>query len=486
VVALAIATATVTATANPIVTASFAGSDLNNGIALTGSIYAPPDSCGAVGPAHFVEFINGIFAIYDKTSGLFVTRISDQKFWQTKAGFTTAPAQLSDTRILYDPLSQRWFASEITVPGSLVNNTILLARSDTSDPTGTWSHVTLASASNRLVDFPTLGLNASGVYLTTDDFTSGGNTLAGMSIYSIPKVDLLAATPSVANASIFHGNSTASFGEGVQPVVDFAPVKTSARFIGASTNVYPGTTTVIHTATLTGTGAAGATLSAASNITVPTWRTAPNGAPQPDGTFNIDNGDGRFSQRSYQVGDDIWVVHPVDAGAANNDRSALAWYRISDSAGTLVASGTFADPSYDFYNPSIAANAAGDVVINFTRSGIAATGAAGDCSAMAMVGTTSGTTTTFGSPIMLKQGLADNYHLFGSTPERWGDYSAVTVDPANSNTFWLIQQYTLDGGGTTTARWGNWISAITVPEPATLCLLVLGAVGLLTRRRRKS
>ena len=94
--------------AQPVVTTvgrNFTGSTLNynnyNGV--------PPDCNGAVGPRHFVEFINGNFTVYNKTNSNSV-RIADTKFW-ANAGVTLANSDLlSDPRIIYDPSVQRWFA----------------------------------------------------------------------------------------------------------------------------------------------------------------------------------------------------------------------------------------------------------------------------------------------------------------------------------------------------------------------------------------
>jgi len=62
------------------------------------------------------------------------------------------------------------------------------------------------------------------------------------------------------------------------------------------------------------------------------------------------------------------------------------------------------------------------VVISFTRSDVDATGAAGDLSHYAFVGSTAGTVTTVGAPIQLQAGQVNNYHLIGGSGERWGDY----------------------------------------------------------------
>src|SRR5258705_1865513 len=54
------------------------------GLNFNGSTYSvatPADPDGVVGPRHFVEFINGAFAVYNKTNGVSVRRVSDAHFW---------------------------------------------------------------------------------------------------------------------------------------------------------------------------------------------------------------------------------------------------------------------------------------------------------------------------------------------------------------------------------------------------------------------
>src|SRR5476649_2402620 len=96
-----------------------------------GDFEEPPDTMGAAGPNHFVSFANNGFCIYNKDGSL-VSRVSETSFWTSALG--SNPGNLSDPRILYDPVSQRWFTTMITTDQA-TNNKILLARSNTADPT---------------------------------------------------------------------------------------------------------------------------------------------------------------------------------------------------------------------------------------------------------------------------------------------------------------------------------------------------------------
>jgi hypothetical protein len=137
----------------------------------------------------------------------------------------------------------------------------------------------------------------------------------------------------------------------------------------------------------------------------------------------------------------------------------------------------------DYMFPNVAANANGDVVIGFTRTGNVAGQFA---SSYALVGATSGGVVTFGSELLLKQGTA-LYHLFGGAGERWGDYSSVSVDPSNPNAFWVVQEWA-DTPVSGQSRWSTQITQLSiaaVPEPATAGILGIGSLLLLARRGRR-
>ena len=103
---------------------------------------------------------------------------------------------------------------------------------------------------------------------------------------------------------------------------------------------------------------------------------------------------------------------------------------------------------------------------------------------------------------LLKVSDSDSYHngsLDGQAAtgrQRWGDYSAVSLDPSDREKFWIIGEFAREPnnaanghpGGTGGTRWGTWISQLTlsaVPEPATWAMMLVGfgVVGGALRRR---
>src|SRR5262245_41842491 len=98
-----------------------------------------PDNTGAVGPRHAMDFTNANVVIHAKETGQVVLERTQSGFWKTvKPGFDL-PA-VNDPRLLYDPLSGRWFGA-VAGPGHAAG--AYLAVSETSDPTQGWRGIKL-------------------------------------------------------------------------------------------------------------------------------------------------------------------------------------------------------------------------------------------------------------------------------------------------------------------------------------------------------
>src|SRR5262245_20246683 len=103
---------------------NFLGMTNTAGSALSGFSPTPPDTIGSVGPNHYAQFVNNAFAVYRK-DGTLVSQMGNLGFWRavSGSGFSTLNNTGGDPRVLFDPLSQRWFALELAEGGN--NNRIL-------------------------------------------------------------------------------------------------------------------------------------------------------------------------------------------------------------------------------------------------------------------------------------------------------------------------------------------------------------------------
>ena len=386
--------------------------------------FIPPDTMGGVGINHIVEIINGRFAIYNKATGAQITGISLDQFW-INAGVT--PVGFSfDPRIIFDVASSRWFA--VSVDNGGLANAILVAVSQTSNPTGIWTGFRIDSDSDDVqwADYPTLGLDADGVYIACNMFPIAAGPQE-TNILSIPKADLLGAVPTVANRTLLE-NVLATAGFTAQPAVDFGISDGRAVILSS------GNSGQIRRTSILGAGAAGATLSATTIINVPAFNPPPDG-DQPGPTQNLDNSGGnRIAGNVVEVGNTLWAAHAVLDAASGN--SAIRWYQFDETTNAVVQTGLIVDANLDLLYPSITANALGDLVIGFTG-----TSNTQFPSTYVVIGDTFGGVTTFGAPVLTQAGTANYLALDSINRNRWGDYSATMVDPTDSSRFWTFQEW---------------------------------------------
>ena len=343
---------------------------------ITNSSALPPDPNGCIGPTRYMEFVNGAVAVYNRTNGASVQRKSALKFWGDAGLVISSDTDVSDPRVIYDPNSQRWFASMVDFDAALEANggdptseanDFLLAVSTTSSPTGPWKGFLFQADPDNgfFADFPTLGVDSNAVYLSGDFYSS--SVPMGPGLVSIPKADLISATPTIANMTWYGVMDIGERGQVMQPASCFDGSETGSILamgdIGTTSDFY---SNIVWSA-VQNAGTPAGTLSSPVSLTVAPYMVPDNdilgvpafAAPQPDGTQTLQANDPRISARSYAVGGVLYACHNTEL----NGRMAVQWYRIRASDGALLEQGTIADPVRDLFMPSIAANQYGTVVI---------------------------------------------------------------------------------------------------------------------------
>ncbi|HLZ83389.1 MAG TPA: PEPxxWA-CTERM sorting domain-containing protein [Caulobacteraceae bacterium] len=486
---------------------SFEGVSQYDTRALNGGFsFIPPDTMGAIGATQFMETSNGGYAVYDKATGAQTELISDGAFW-TAAGQTEGtypnglPLANGDSRVLFDARSQKWIVESF---GANLD-TIQIAVSTTSNALGPWKSTSFTGFAGGIADYPTVAIDGKAVYIGTNDFTAGGS-FAGETLNVINRSDLFGATPTTASLKQFYTPFSAIVG-GADPGFAIQGVNQlsntdSGRILAVSIQ-----TSDLIRYDVNNPGKSYATLSQVSYLgTTPYDANSPGRQPSALNPRVIDTLDDRVSSAVWESKGLIYAVHTVTP--TGTDHTAVVW-TVSDAAtNTLIQEGTIGGngDGFDYYQGSIAVNAAGQVVIGYDRSGS---------------DPTDGTITFFAqtfNPIkggggglvstgvyLLHVSNTNDYHngsLDGQAAtgrQRWGDYSQVTVDPSNMENFWMIGEFGREPndaanghpGGTGGTRWGTWVSELTlagVPEPATWVMMLagFGLVGASARRARRT
>lgn len=404
------------------------------------------DTMGAVGIDHFVELNNEEFRVYQKNNGAPVLTKTIDQFW---VDANTSPLSIPfDPRVVYDSHARRWYA--VAVDDRVSANNFLFAVSDSADPTGSWSGFSIDSDADdsNWADFPMLSYNAQGVFISTNmPQLSAPQTRTAF--VAFPKIDLLQPTPSIANHVLFQDVSGATTGFSPQLAIDDSLNFGRDIEIISQFNVGAG---LLQRSLINGPPGVPQLLSG-GQINLPVAANPPTvvqpGAPA---VQNLMANDARFSGNAVLRGNELYAVQSIDDGG----RAATRYLRIDLTSNTVLESHVIGDSANRAHSfPSIAINQTGDLVIGFT-----ATSSTEFASSYAMVGKVSGGVTQFDLPILLRAGV-DNYERLDSqNRNRWGDYSATVVDPADPNIFWTNQEFVKN-----TNQWATQVSELIVPLP---------------------
>jgi hypothetical protein len=432
--------------------------------------YIPPDTYGYAGPNHLMVVLNTQYRILQK-NGTVVSTIDAEDFWKGTTGYYAPPITTnvatghSDPHVKYDPVSNRWILIAQTNADNF--SSLLVAVSQTNDPTGTWNRycIDVDAANLVMFDYPLIGFTADWIVVTGNMFTLAGGTFSDHQIYIFDKANLYAGgaitfgtnaqkiTAGGTTRSGWSSPATVISGGAANTMYLLQPFFTSAGNAGVLTSSLTGAIPAVawnfNLAFSTSPLGNFATASSVANG---------NTQPQKNDPVTINSGDGRFAE-SYQVGGNLWTTQhvylPVTQPAS---RSAIQWWQLQTS-GAILQNGRIDDASGKIHRayPSIAVNAAEDVAIGYS---IASLDRFVSCAYATRKACTPAN--QMDKEIVYKDGIDTYSKSFGGTRVRWGDYSNTCVDPTTGN-FWTLQQYANTRANATPSgsRWSTWWAEIT-------------------------
>lgn len=391
-----------------------------------GSSSYPPDTDGAIGPDHFVETVNRNFAVYDKYTGAELINIHLQTF---------LPGSNGDPRVLFDHHSGRWI-----VLVTDFDTKFFLAVSITDDPTGSWFKTNfLVNATGGFPDYPTLGVDAYGIYSAAYIVDAGG-----MSIFAIDKEPLVATNPSLGTVTEF---PYLPWEGAIQPTHTYGTPE--GEYCISLEN-----SSALRLRRIDG-PLTSPSLVDLGAVSVASYSTAPN-APALGSTVDLNTVDTRLMMSFYRDGS-IWTAHTINVAG----RAGCRWYEIDAATKDVIQWGNVADSSLYYFFPALIPNQFGDVVMAF--SGSNASQYAG-CYYTGRL--SSDPLGEMADPVQCKAGTGPQNNIDGYGRNRWGDYSYTTLDPSDDTTFWTIQEY-----GHGTDIWGTYIASLqTIAPPLRIIL----------------
>ena len=118
--------------AMPSPTVNIAGLSSNDNSAVLGGRLEPPDTEGDVGPNHYVEWINLLVEVFDKSGNSLAGPFAGNDLWSGFGG-TCETSNDGDPIVLYDSMADRWMLSQFTG-----DNHQCIAVSTSPDPLGTY------------------------------------------------------------------------------------------------------------------------------------------------------------------------------------------------------------------------------------------------------------------------------------------------------------------------------------------------------------
>ncbi len=466
------------AAAMPAPLQNFAGLDFN----AWGSGW-PPDPNGDVGPNHYIQTVNVSIGIFTKT-GTRLWASTFDKFWSA-AGGTGTPcdqANQGDPVVVYDALVDRWIITDFAFPSSGEPSYECIAVSKGSNPvSGGWWFYPVLADSALFSDYPKWGIWADGYYMSANMYS--GTNLSSVRVWAFDRNRLINGQPVNPVTFELPCGATTCYSTLLPANLRGAQPPSGSPELFASIDA-PSTDTLhlwrLHFDPTTpsnswfGTSAGNSNpidLAVAHFVEPCDAASIMSCIPEPGATSNqyLDSlGDRLMMQLQYRnIGgiESLWATHTVADSASIGSVTGIRWYEVRDPNGTpvLYQQSTFAPDTTYRWMPSLAVDKLGNLAVGYSAASstlypsirYAGRLAADPLNVLGQDETT----------LITGTGAQTFYPGVGNL-NRWGDYSAMTVDPVDDCTFWYTNEYYAATGYNWQTRIGSFKFPGCLPPPS--------------------
>ncbi|HJT82069.1 MAG TPA: hypothetical protein VJ719_12810, partial [Chthoniobacterales bacterium] len=456
----------------------------------------PPDTHGDVGPNHYIQSVNSSIKIFDKSGNALngVNGTTYNSFFSPMgAGTPCGTGQnQGDGFVFYDHLADRWVVSDFAFPDNGNTNYQCIGVSKTNNPVsgGWWLYALQVDPTHPtwIGDYPKFGLWPDAYYLSVNLFDANSN-FQGVRVYALPRAAMLNGTGAPTNVGAISFPITAATLGDIYSLVPATfragnppPPGTPEYFMAINSSATAGTVEnqvfawrfhVDFATPANSTFGVGAGHTPNGIVTVDGFVDAfvadtTQLVPQLGTSVPLDTlGDKLMTPLVYQNlngTESLWASHTINNNQNGTGPTAIRWYQFNVTGSTIPATPmqqqTFNNggDGYWRFMPSIGVDSMGNMAINYSTSSASTNPAikyAGRhvCDPL---------NTLAQGETVLVQGAGHQTDDSG----RWGDYSAISVDPADNMTFWLTNEYY---SATSGAGWNTRIGKfkfVNAPNPA--------------------
>lgn len=419
-------------------------------------LYAPPDTVGAVGATQYVQWVNTYFAVFNKSTGAIAPGFPKpgNSPWVGFGGGCETNND-GDPIVQYDKLANRWILTQFSV--STTPYLQCVAVSQTSDATGAYYRYAFSYGNTQFNDYPKMGVWPDGYYISYNIFNNA-QTFAGSKVCAFDRTKMLTGDPTATQQcfqlSTSYGGLLPSDLDGVT-----APPAGSPNFFmnfgSNSLNLWKFHADFANAANTTFTGP--------TNIPVAAFNAACSGGgaciPQPGTNNKLDSLADRLMYRlAYRNRggiESLLVNHSVSVGTSKrNQVTSVRWYEVRNPNGTpnVFQQGTLGtSDGIHRWMGSIASDKQGNIALGYSAS---------SSSVYPSIRYTGRLVTDAPGTMQTENIIQAGTGSQTGTLHRWGDYSAMTVDPVDDCTFWYTTEYLKANG---TWNWSTKIASFKFP-----------------------
>jgi hypothetical protein len=467
------------------VTQTYAGAPLSapsSGIVFEGigtgipgffPVYNPPDTNGRVGATQYVQWSNANFAVFKKDGTLIYGPVAANTLFQSLGG-TCAAHNDGDGVVTYDILSGRWIIAQFVIGGSPDFSHQCVAVSATSDALGSYYLYDFVTDPSNFVDYPKIGVWPDGYYMTGHVFNAAATVYLAGRVFVFERDQMLKGLPArqlQKDLKTYANRAQYGFLPSDLDSLTPPPAGAPAFVIGPD----PVTTNKLDSTRVKVTWGNNPTISLTETQIAASWGVAPcvndttgqDCVPEPAPATPADYLDNLSYHVMYRLPYRNFGGNPaqeslvgnisVKGSASKPDHGAVRWYEFRNSGGATTAPTVFQASTFDpdiayRWMGSIAMDKDRDIALGYSKSsttinpGIYVTGRLSSDA----LNTLGAEATVFAGPAVQIAGF-----------NRWGDYSAMTLDPVDQCTFYYTNEYIPTNGE---FNWGTKVSTHRFPS----------------------